>query len=103
MNKLLIISLVALLAGFASGFTCSNTNMDFDAGKMACCCNDGYVMGVDDGCCPSNQYYKKDDDSCNLCSINCATCIGAAADQCSSCVSGYHLEENNGAGARNCV
>ncbi|KAM9328952.1 proprotein convertase subtilisin/kexin type 5 isoform 2-T2 [Gastrophryne carolinensis] len=51
--------------------------------------------------CPSG-HYSADKKRCKKCFPNCETCVGSRSDQCSSCKSGYYLNEETNSCTTNC-
>lgn len=51
--------------------------------------------------CPLG-YYPADKKRCKKCFPTCETCLGSRSDQCSSCKSGYYLNEETNSCVTNC-
>uniref|UniRef100_A0A3B4AJU9 P/Homo B domain-containing protein n=1 Tax=Periophthalmus magnuspinnatus TaxID=409849 RepID=A0A3B4AJU9_9GOBI len=52
--------------------------------------------------CPSG-FFRDDRKRCKKCSSSCETCVGSRSDQCSTCRSGFHLNEGSNTCVANCA
>lgn len=52
--------------------------------------------------CPSG-FFRDDRRRCKKCSSLCDTCVGSRSDQCTSCRTGFHLNEGSNTCVANCA
>ncbi|XP_022613490.1 proprotein convertase subtilisin/kexin type 5 isoform X1 [Seriola dumerili] len=52
--------------------------------------------------CPSG-FFRDDRKRCKKCSSLCETCVGSRSDQCTSCRTGFHLNEGSNTCVANCA
>lgn len=52
--------------------------------------------------CPSG-FFRDDRKRCKKCSSLCETCVGSRSDQCTTCRTGFHLNEGSNTCVANCA
>ena len=52
--------------------------------------------------CPSG-FFRDDKKRCKKCSSLCETCVGSRSDQCTTCRTGFHLNEGSNTCVANCA